>query len=256
MNEVMFLWANMSETTKIVFQYGLYISPPCEKATNQIEPWMKIMCDSGSFVLFCKCVSKNRWLTPRLCEVSDLLLNLTKYNNPQALTWSCGCSSTGHCSISELQAPRAKPVGSREWQIFPSLIWHIDGVIKPCATCSHPPEKRHSPVTIMQFSRMELPLLGAFSISILVVPREKIGPVLIVKTRQSQFCGTLNWPLYWLLLSSVSDFWITSTWNINIPQAPWNNFTLQRNVTLQGEWWENVLEAIYTATWMDTNVIL
>lgn len=172
------------------------------------------------------------------------------------MTWSCECSHTGHCSISDLQTPGAKPSGLREWQLFPSLIWHIDGVIHPCATCSHPPEKRHSPVTKMQFSRMELLPLGAFNISILVVLRGKIGPVLRVKTQQSQFCGTLNWPLYWLLLSSVSDCWITSTWNINIPQALWNNFTLQRNVTLQGEWWENVLEAIYTPTGRDTNVIL
>lgn len=97
---------------------------------------------------------------------------------------------------------------------------------------------------------MQLPPLGAFNISILVVLRGKIGPVLRVKTRQSQLCGTLNWPLYWLLLSSVSDCWITSTWYINIPQALWNNFTLQRNVTLQGEWWENVLEAIYEGTQM------
>lgn len=213
------------------------------------------MCNSAFLSYFATSVSKNPRIA-RLCKVSDLQLNLTKYNNPQAMTWSFGCSHSEHCFISDLQAPGAKPLGWREWQLFPSLIWHIDGVINPCATCSHPPENRHSPVTKMQFSRMELPPLGAFNISILVVLRGKIGPVLRVKTRQSQLCGTLNWPLYWLLLSSVSDCWITSTWNINIPQALWNNFTLQRNVTLQGEWCENVLEAIYTPTWRDTNVIL
>lgn len=40
------------------------------------------------------------------------------------------------------------------------------------------------------------------------------------------------------------------------PTGSWNNFTLQRNVTLQGEQWENVLAAIYTLTWRDPNVIL
>lgn len=53
---------------------------------------------------------------------------------------------------------------------------------------------------------MELPELSVLNISIVVILRGQMGPVLSEETRQSQLWRTLIWPLYWLLLTSVSDW--------------------------------------------------
>lgn len=110
-------------------------------------------------------------------------------------------------------------------------------------------EHRRSPITEMHYGGMQLHLLRAFNISILVALRKNKVPVLSVETwvsalRNSDLISLLsNWLLDHLPLKHQH------------PTGNWNNFTRQRNVTLQGERWENVVVAIYTPTWRDSNVI-
>lgn len=179
-----------------------------------------------------------------------MLLNLTPALNPQEMTWSSGCNQTGNCSIFDLQTPKAKPLGLRLWQLFHPLTWHIDGGDKsPCVLLTPPPDHRHSPV-----QSDEAP--SADGLTVFSGPLRKQGPVLSVKTWQRS--AELWFDLFTVSgsLPCLTDCWITSIWNINIPQALWNNFTLQRNMTFRRERSENVLEAIYTPTWRDSNVIL
>lgn len=89
-------------------------------------------------------------------------------------------------------------------------------------------EHRFSPITEMHFGGMELHLLGTFNISILVV----LGKVKSWVWKHDSVTSAELFAV-WLL-----DHLHLKHWH---PTGHWNNFTLQRNVTLQGEWWENVL---------------